>query len=167
MTGSPMLLMDTNVWLDRFLPNRPGFVVAKELIDLCIEQDVTILYPLRALNDVFWQVQASNKKWVREGKGDRIEAYAKAINSFAWDCIDSMVEVGTPVGVDVGDVWLARHMRDIHSDFEDDMVLAAAERAHASYLVTSDRKLIQKSTVAAFTPEDMLKVLHMRQELLA
>lgn len=103
---------------------------------------------------------------MREGKGDRSKAYAKAINTFAWDCIDSMVEVGTPVGADIGDVWLARHMRDIHSDFEDDMVLAAAERARASHLVTSDRKLIQKSTVAAFTPEDMLKVLRMRQELL-
>ena len=42
------------------------------------------------------------------------------------------------------------------------MVLAAAERAKVDYLVTSDKQLIQKATVAALTPQDMLSVLELR-----
>ena len=45
------------------------------------------------------------------------------------------------------------------------MVLAAADRAKPDYVVTSDRKLIQKATVAALTPEDALKVLDMNRKL--
>lgn len=39
------------------------------------------------------------------------------------------------------------------------MVLAAAQRAEADYLVTSDRALIQRATVAALAPGDMTAVL--------
>lgn len=70
-----------------------------------------------------------------------------------------MMDVGVPVGADGSDVWIAQHLRGVHADFEDDMVLAAAMRAKPDYLITSDRQLIQKSTVAALTPEDMLTVL--------
>jgi predicted nucleic acid-binding protein len=159
------MLVDTNVWIDRFLPGRPGHAVARSFLESCVDEGVTLLYPLRALQDVFWQVVVSNKKWVREGGGELSEGHAKAINGFAWDCIDSMSIVGTPVGADASDVWYARHLREIHHDFEDDMVLAAADRAKPDYVVTSDRKLIQKATVAALTPEDALKVLDMNRKL--
>ena len=166
-TSTISLLIDTNVWLDRFLPGRSRHVVAGDLIDLCIEEGVTILYPMRALQDVYWQVIVSNKRWVRESKSDLSEGYAKAINGFAWDCLDAMAEIGAPVGADLTDVWLARHLRDLHPDFEDDMVLAAAERAKVDYLITSDRALIHKATVAALTPEDALVMLRARQKMRA
>jgi predicted nucleic acid-binding protein len=76
-----------------------------------------------------------------------------------------MMEVGAPVGADVSDVWIAQHLRDMHPDFEDDMVLAAARRAGVDYLVTSDRQLIQKADVVALTPEDMLTVLRNQRAL--
>ena len=158
------VLVDTNVWLDCYLPNRKHGQTARELLRGCVnnESKVDILFPLHALNDVFYQVSREAKAWVRKSTGSLSEAYARAANAQAWDCIDRMLEVGTPVGTDVSDVWLACHLRDIHPDFEDDMVLAAAERAQADFLVTSDEQLIKKATVAALTPEDMLKVLRMR-----
>jgi predicted nucleic acid-binding protein len=39
------------------------------------------------------------------------------------------------------------------------MVLAAAQRAQADYIVTSDRGLIQHATTAALTPADMLALI--------
>ena len=55
-------------------------------------------------------------------------------------------------------------LRGIRPDFEDDLVLAVAERAGADLLVTSDEHLIRKATVAARTPEDLLKALRIRSK---
>lgn len=162
MTDGCTLLVDTNVWLDRFMPRRPRFALAKELFDFCVREEVTLLFPMHALNDVFYQVSRDGKAWLRESYGVLPERYVPAITAQAWSCVEGMLEVGAPVGADVSDVWVAQHLRDIHGDFEDDMVLAAAERARVDYLVTSDQRLIQKATVAALAPQDMLAVLRLR-----
>ena len=156
------ILCDTNVWLDNFIADRDHSQAVKEMLALCPATDALILFPMHALNDVFYQVARDAKDWVRKSMGSLPEAYAHAANDHAWDCLESMLEVGTPVGADGSDVWLACHLRDLHPDFEDNMVLAAAERVHADFLVTSDKQLIKKATVAALTPTDMLKVLRMR-----
>lgn len=158
------ILLDTNVWLDRYVPHRPGADVANALLSRCVEDDVIALYPLRSIGDVFWQVTKNNELWVKESKGQISEAYAHAINAMAWDCVTNMQEIAMAVGAEYTDVWRATKYREIHSDFEDNMVLAAAERAKVDYLVTSDRQLIEKATVCALTPEDMLTVLRMRCE---
>lgn len=152
------LLVDTNVWLDRYLPSRPKYRLAKEFFDTCVRQGVTLLFPMRALQDTFYQVSRDGKEYFR-AQGPLTEEHAHAVTALAWDCINNMMDVGVPVGADGSDVWIAQHLRGVHTDFEDDMVLAAAMRAKADYLITSDRQLIQKSTVAALTPEDMLTVL--------
>jgi predicted nucleic acid-binding protein len=61
--------------------------------------------------------------------------------------------------LDNSDVWLARKYRTLHDDFEDNFILAAAERAKVDFLVTSDQSLLRKATVAALSPQDMLAVL--------
>ena len=48
--------------------------------------------------------------------------------------------------------------------FEDCFIMAAAGRAQADYIVTSDHGLIGKSTVAALTPDDMLALLAAEEE---
>ena len=156
------VLIDTNVWADKYLLDRKLASVSSALIELCTDDDVALLYPLRSLHDIFWQVTRDAKRWVRKSYGNVSEQWAHVINDRAWDCVNNMMEVGAPVGADGSDVWIAQHLREIHPDFEDDMVLAAARRAQVDYLVTSDRQLIQKATVAALTPQDMLAVLRMR-----
>lgn len=158
------MLVDTNVWLDNYIPDRPLAEDSRRLLTYGVQQDVAVLYPLRALNDVFWHVTRDRKRWAIKEYGKLSEAFARAINSEAWDCVKSMTETGCPVGADVSDVFVAQHLQDIHNDFEDDMVLAAAKRASVDYLVTSDRRLIQKSIVPALTPQDMLAVLRLRKE---
>ncbi len=161
MSSQIKVLFDTNVWLDRFLRDRPKGALCRRLIEQCATRsdDIAILYPLHTLNDVFWFVTRDIKKWVIESYGELTEAGARLSNARAWESIDVMSELGTPVAADVSDVWFARKLRSVHPDFEDDMVLAAAERAHVDYLVTSDERLILKATVAALKPEDMLSVL--------
>jgi predicted nucleic acid-binding protein len=84
---------------------------------------------------------------------------AEAIRDIAWACVDNMSELGTPVGADESDLWLARKYRRLHPDLEDDLVLAAAERAQADYLVTSDEALLRKAMVPALSPEDFVRVV--------
>ena len=161
--GTPLkLLLDTNVWLDRLIPNRGGYETAKALIDGSAEDNIELLYSLHSLNDVFYQVGLEGKHWVKANYGHISEQWAHAINDRSWECIEDMSCIATAIGADGSDVWIAQHLRSVHGDFEDNMVLAVAERAKVDYLVTSDRKLIQKATVAALTPEDMLAVLRMR-----
>lgn len=63
------------------------------------------------------------------------------------------------VGMDELDVWLACKYCRFNHDFEDNFALAAAERAKADYLVTSNQDLLHKATVAALSPENMCRLL--------
>ena len=159
MAKRKVILLDTNVWLDHFIPNRAKGELVDKLLEKAVESDVELVYALRSLHDVYWNVMAENKEWVRSSLGSLPENFAKAARDAAWGCLDIMLELGTPVGADLSDVWYARQMRNVHPDFEDDMVLAAAERAHADYLVSSDAQLIAKASVPALSPEDMLAYL--------
>jgi predicted nucleic acid-binding protein len=163
--GTMKILLDTNVWLDRLLPGRKGYEAAREIMESSIDADAELLYAMHTLNDVFFEVGASIKRWVRASYGGVSEQWAHVINDRCWECVDDITSVASAVGADGPDVFVARHLRALHADFEDDMVLAAAKRAEVDYLVTSDRQLIQKADVVALTPEDMLVVLRERLAL--
>ena len=96
-----------------------------------------------------------------------LEPDAIAIQEIAWSCIDNLDEIATAVGVDQSDIWLARKYRTFNSDFEDNLILAAAKRASADFIVTSDQALLTKATVAALTPQDMLNFLQTNTEIAA
>ena len=73
--------------------------------------------------------------------------------------MNTLHELGTAVGLDESDIWLAKKYRTIHNDFEDNLIIAAAQRANVTYLVTNDKKLIQHAPIAALTPEDVTKLI--------
>ena len=63
------------------------------------------------------------------------------------------------VACDQADVWMARKQRCLHEDYEDNLVVAAAQRAHADCLVTNDQNLLEHSPVAALSCADALAYL--------
>lgn len=154
-----IVMVDTNILLDYYLPTRPSSKASTKVLTMCANAEVEVVFALRSLYDVFWQVQQDSKDWVRKVFDPVPERYAKAAIAEAWQCVEHMLTIGTPIGADVTDVRRAIELRSVHPDFEDDMVLAAAERAHVDYLVTSDERLIAKATVAALAPQDMLALL--------
>lgn len=157
--GPLLLLLDTNVLLDEYIPTRPSSAESRQLIDLALEQGHTLLYAARAIVDVHYVISRTFKQMVREERGIVLEEDAIAIAEIAWGCIDNLCELATAVGMDNSDVWLARKYRALNDDFEDNFVLAAAERANADFIVTNDRQLLRKATVAALSPKDMLALL--------
>ena len=160
-----MILVDTNVWLDNYLPNRKGHEDARRfLVRATATDSVFLLYSAPILKDAFYILASSLKEEIRR-EGKLTQEAARTIRQIAWSCIDNMRELGTAVGVDEADLWLACKYRQFNQDLEDNLVLAAAERAHANYLVTSDEHLIRKSTVTAFTPADMAMYLETKLNL--
>lgn len=157
------ILLDTNVLLDEYLPDRPCSPVSRKLIDRVYKRGDHLLFCPHALVDVHYQIAATFKKMVRAEKGELTQADALAIQEIAWGCIDNVCEWATSAGSAQSDVWLARKYKQLNRDFEDNVLLAAAERSNVDYLVTSDRQLLQKATVAALSPEDMLAVLDARE----
>lgn len=49
---------------------------------------------------------------------------------------------------------MASKQRQLHSDYEDDLIIAAAMRAEADLLVTNDVKLCSHAPVAAMSVEN-------------
>ena len=152
------ILLDTNVWLDNYLPEREGHRIIGDLLVACVEGGHEVLYASVSAKDVFYLIARAYKLYARAG-GDLREGAAGAANEMAWACIDNMNEIATPVGMDGSDLWIAAKHKRLHADFEDNLVLAAAIRAKADYLVTSDEQLLRKAPVAALHPRDMLRLL--------
>lgn len=159
MSAPRKVLLDTNVWLDAFDGMRPGSASACELMERCVATGADLLYAVASAKDVFYLVSATLKRRVRSEGRDMTEAGARAIASYASACVDTMAEVGVAVGADESDVWLARRLLRIHADFEDCLVLAAAERAGADLLVTNDEGLLLHAPVAALSVVDALALL--------
>lgn len=155
-TTTAILLLDTNVWLDNYIPTRPGHETARRLLRHARNNGVQLVYAVGTIKDVFYLVSSHFKNDIRSHGQAVGKVEALVAKELAWSCVDNMRELACAVGADESDVWLASKYRSLHEDLEDNLVLAAAERARAAYLVTSDRTLIGKATVAALTPADWL-----------
>ena len=156
MIAVPKLLVDTNVWLDGLLPRRPGHEAARKFFDFAGQREVPLLYAATTAKDVFFLAGATLKQEAREQGQKLTEDLCKAAEHIAWSCIEEIAEMGFSVGCDESDLWLARKYRNVHGDFEDDLIIAAAQRAGADFVVTGDKRLILHCPVAALDPADML-----------
>ncbi len=151
-----LILVDTNVWLDQYLPARPHRLESQAFVDAALTQGVELAYPASIVKDVFYLVGNEYKRIVRAETGDLTEADARAIQRLAWGVVDNLQEVATPVGLDLTDVWLASKWRQVDGDLEDNLVRAAAKRANADLLVTWDKKMLSKAVVPTLTPTDAI-----------
>lgn len=156
-----VLLIDTNVWLDYFIAARTNHASAFSLIDYAISRGVQLAYAPHALKDAFYLCQAKAKENARDEKGTLSEADARIAADIAWNLVDGIAEHATAIGVDESDVWIARKYRAAHDDLEDNLVLAAAQRSKATFLVTNDERLIKHAPVPALTAEDALAHLRL------
>lgn len=158
------LLLDTNVWLDYYLGDRPQSDAAKNLILYADEENMTLAYAGTSIKDVFYLIQKDFKEQFRRKQDKVTESQALACKAFAWGCVRNMAQIAVAVPVGEPQVWLASHYEDLHGDFEDDLVLAALETSKADFFVTNDEVLRGKAPTGAFDAADMLAYLRMRDE---
>ena len=153
------LLLDTNVWISYYLGSRKDSVLAKRLLNLAVENDVQLAYAVTTAKDLFYLLAADCKRTFRAERGELTEDAAAAANELAWACVHHLSELAIAVPCDHTDVWMAHRQRRLHGDFEDDLVIAAAMRAKADLLVTSDESLLRHAPVAAVDVPDAIKYL--------
>lgn len=153
------LLLDTNIWIDYYLGDRPGSKAAAELIAAADVLKITHAYPSLSVKDLYYVLNQETKREFRKASGVLTESQALACNEYAWACVGAMrgIAVASPIGEP--QVWLACHYKDIHCDFEDDLVLAALETSKADFLVTNDEALCRKAPKGALSAADMLAYL--------
>ena len=159
-----IILVDTNVWLDAFFPYRPHTQEACAFLNKAIGLGYNLVYPVHALKDLSYI--ACREMKLRLGSDNKTTSAqdVQAIRSIAWSCVEYVRDMATAVGADESDAWLACKYRSLNDDLEDNFVLAAAKRAHAAFLVTSDETLLRKATVEAHTPADALALLSMMDD---
>ena len=154
------ILLDTNVWLDHYLATRPGHEDVEKFLTLAIEADAGFLVPIASLKDFFYLMQIELKCAVRMDGRPLDGNDLCAMREIAWAALDNLLELATVVGADTSDAWLAQKHRALHDDFEDDLVLAAAIRSKADFLITADASLLKHAPVAALSPADMAAYLN-------
>lgn len=150
------ILLDTNIWLDNYIDSRPGSAAARDVLAHARACNIQLLYAVTTIRDVFYLVASNFKRALRDEGIPIGEAEATVARQLGWSCIENMRALACAVGADESDVWLASKYRSLHGDFEDDLILAAAQRASVDALVTNDVRLIQKAPLTAMTPADWL-----------
>lgn len=153
------IVLDTNVWIDFYLGERKGNKTSTELLTFASENNVTVAYPVTQIGNVFYLINLYFKSQIRKEKGEISEKDANIAKEFAWACINHLQENAFAIRADQSDVWLSCKYRTSHDDLEDNLALAAAERAKSMIFVTSDEKLLRHATVCAKTPKDALAML--------
>ncbi len=149
MSDEKTLLMDTNILISYYLDRDDKFYAVSDMIQAAMDKGVVLLYPVHCVKDLFYALAADSKRVYREKhSGELTPSAATCARSFAWACVENLTEIALAVGADHTDVWVAQKQRRLHSDFEDDMVIAAAVRSKADLLVTEDKKLAANAPVA-------------------
>lgn len=164
MSDGLRLLVDCNVWIDAYAATRPRHDESLGFVNRALESGAALMYGASKLETVFYVLSAEVKRVTRMQLGAVSERDALCAQEFAWGCVNNLCGIATAVGVDQGDLWLARRYRVYHADLEDNVLLAAAQRSEADYVVTWDKGLLRDATavVRAVTPRTMLAVLDQR-----
>lgn len=159
MSDSIKILLDANIWMDLYFPDRAGHACANELIDLAFSMDADVHYAANTITDVFFLARATQKQALRSEGLELTDGLSSAANEIAWGCIRNMYEVASPIPTSIPVLFLATKMKDVHPDFEDDVILASAQTADIDFLVTNDKGLLAKAIVPALSCEDMVAYL--------
>lgn len=163
MTGTLSLLLDTNVWMDHYLARPQSDNPATNLLMRAAScEHVNLLYAPTTAKDVFFLLERTLKAMARHESAALPEGAAEAAREAAWACVDNMSELAVAAPIDESELWIARKFRRDHGDFEDNLIIAAGERANADYIVTSDRQLLAHLPAIAITPQRACELIGQR-----
>lgn len=163
MKGALSFLLDTNVWMDHYLARPQRENPATRLLRQAAQcEHVALFYAPTTAKDVFFLLERTLKTMARSEDAELPEGAAEAAREVAWACIDNMSELATAAPIDESKLWIARKFRRDHGDFEDNLIIAAGERANVDYIVTSDRQLLAHLPAIAITPQRACELIGQR-----
>lgn len=140
-------LVDTNVWIDFFIDRGRNHDDAVAFVLASQERGIPLFTPIEGTKDVFFAVACELKRLQRKEKGAITEQFANAAEEAAWSCLSTLRKHSVIVAADANDMIEAMVQRSNHGDYEDNLVVAAAMRASATHIVSSDAKFQRHSPV--------------------
>ena len=153
------IVVDANVWIDYLFGDRPNNEDAIRLLTEACRLDAAIVIPPHCLATVFFVFQQELKARNRvDGKIPEQRA-GEAARKAAWAAVDFIMELAAVGPSDHADAQIASKYRMLHSDYEDNLVIACAQRTKARLLVTNDEKLVKHSPVPTLTAHDAANML--------
>lgn len=157
MSRPDSLLIDTNVWIDFFLGSEPFCWEAYRLFEVADDRRVTLLYAPTTIKDVFYTIPRRMRLAAQGDGGDKGVSYLPA----AWACVRKMTEIAVAAPQSLAECDMAWMLRTTHGDFEDNLLMATAETCNADYVVTYDKRLLERFAPACATPGQVLRLLEM------
>ena len=149
------VLVDTNVWLGYLLGREPACTAVKAMLRACCQCDVELFYAPTSLKDIFYLVP----RILRRGEQGSQEVADLSFLSAAWASVRLVADLATAAPLCASECELAWMLRETHDDFEDNLIVAAAETCGADYLVTYDQGLLRHYAPASITPEALGELL--------
>ena len=99
------------------------------------------------IGDHVCSINQHMKAGARAAGAEVTPAVAAAAREPAWACVRFVLDASLVVPVGRDEVLRAFALRPVHDDLEDGLLLGAASRAGADYVVTHDRELARRSPV--------------------
>lgn len=152
------LFVDTNVWMGLLYERSSCSRETDGYFETIVSRAACLASPL-SFKDVFYLVALNLKADVRAEGYPVDRRVGAAANAIAWECVQDMAAMAVSVNVGESEVTRALELRATHSDFEDDLIVAAAETSGADYIVTNDRGLVRDFPDRCLTPAQVVDLL--------
>lgn len=151
------LLVDTCVWLMYYVGDDEAKQRSiRELFLDCGKAGIELLYAPSTLKDVFYMLPLRLKRKLSlEGETVADASYG----TVAWGCVRQMMDMATAGPLSLSECELAWMLRKTHGDLGANLVVACAETSEADYIVTYDKRIIDRYGPVCVTPEQALGLL--------
>ncbi|MDO4797508.1 MAG: PIN domain-containing protein [Coriobacteriales bacterium] len=156
MLRPKLLVIDTNVCVDYLLGTQPYCHDILSLFEKCARENISLLYAPTTLKDVFYIIPRQLR---RMDANNDVAHDQSAREQIAWACVETITGIATAIPQALPECNLAWMLRHRHGDFEDNLIVAAAETCDADYVVTYDKTLIEHFAPVCITPEQASDLL--------
>lgn len=154
------ILLDTNVLLDYLLHRDDHAKMAESVMELGAKNNVTLLCASLSLKDIAYLSSSAIRREFKSNESE-VENFTCGFLSsrVPWHCIEQVKEMCDIVAVDESTCDKAFSLQKRHRDFEDDLIIVAAQQSGANCVVTSDAELISHFPEYCKTPAEIVAAL--------
>lgn len=157
--NKPVFLVDSNVWLDAFIDRSSRHDAAYTFLKESRLHDIALTTPIEVTKDVYYLVSCELKRMQRAECGTVTPEFANAASEAAWSCLSVMRRNAVIVAADSNDMIEATVLRAEHDDYEDNLIIAAAMRARATHIVSSDKTLQKHSPIPCIGIDEAIDIV--------
>ena len=144
------ILLDTNVLLDYLLHRDDHAKMAEAVMELGAKNNITLLCASLSLKDIAYLSSSAIRREFKPNESE-VENFTRGFLSsrVPWRCIEQVKEMCDK----------AFSLQKRHRDFEDDLIIVAAQQSGANCVVTSDAELISHFPEYCKTPAEIVAAL--------